>query len=223
MRRKLIVLGCITVLATAPSAWATTAPASWSQGFPTASAISPSLGNYQTAPEISTSTSKSRWYVCPDLQARASSGVATAVYEQTPVTPGLVRADARVYASPAQAKGAFDAITSNLDKCAGTSVEESEPGSGLKWQDSTTVGTVPSLTVNGTASLFIYVRQKPAKGSAATQAQLGSTYSVLSLSGDTILVSAATVNGKSNVTTAQRNAVTSFAGNFVQSWSTANA
>ena len=224
MRRTILTLTAVAALmaGSAAPAMAADAPASWSTGFPAASAIGPSLGTYSTPPMIDAQLTKQRWYVCADLQARPAKGLAMATYEQTPLTEGGVRADARVYTSAGAAKGAFTAITTRLKKCAGTGVEESEPGSSTKWQVTTTVGKVPSVSVNGVSSLFVYNREKPAKGSTATQAQLGSSYSVLTLSGDTILVSTATVSGASQLSAEQRGAVGSFASAFVDSWSKAN-
>ena len=196
--------------------------AAWRGGFPPASAIGASLGTYSQAPEVTAEMFKGRWYVCADLQARPTTGIATATYVTTPITQSGVRADARVYASRGAAKAAFTAITSRLSRCAGSGVEESEPGSGMKWVVTTSVGKVPAVPGDGKGSLFVYEREKPAKGSKATQQQLGSSFSVLTLVGDTILVSDATVSGAASLSKAQRDAVAAFAGAFVQSWSAAN-
>lgn len=194
----------------------------WKDGFPPASAIGASLGTYSDAPDITAEKVKSRWYVCADLQARPTVGLATGVYATTPPSPGGIRADARVYSSPGAAKAAFTAITTGLKKCVGSEVQESEPGSGVTWVVTTTVGKVPSVTVDGVSSLSVYHREKPAKGSKATQKQLGSNLSVLTLVGNTILVTDAAVAGKASLSKAQRDATASFAGDFADSWSKAN-
>ena len=224
MRRSIIatVAGLVLTVGLAAPAMAANDPTTWQTGFPPATAIGPTLGTYTEAPDVTAEKFKGRWYVCGDLQARPTAGIATANYVTTPITRSGVRADARVYSSPGAAKAAFTAIRSGLKKCVGSSVQESEPGSGVKWVVTTSVGSVPSVTVDGVSSLSVYNREKPAKGSKATQKQLGSNLSVLTLVGDTILVSDAAVEGKSSMSKAQRDAVGSFAGAFVDSWTKAN-
>lgn len=223
MRRLIAALGAAALaIGCATPALAADGPAAWRDGFPPATAIGASLGTYTQAPEVSAEKDKSRWYVCADLQARPTMGLATANYATTPLSQSGVRADARVYTSPGAAKAAFTAISSRLKQCVGSSVEESEPGSGMTWVVTTSVGRVPSVAGDGNGSLFVYERQKPARGSKATQAQLGSSFSVLTLVGDTILVSDATVAGVASLSKAQRSAVASFAGDFVTSWDAAN-
>lgn len=224
MRRILTTVVAVAALAVSLAAPAHAADdlSAWKAGFPSASAIGSSLGAYKDAPEVSAEKFKGRWYVCPDLRARATAGLATANYATTPPTQSGVRADARVYSSQGAAKAAFTAIRTGLKKCVGSAVNESEPGSGVKWVVTTSVGTVPSVAVDGVNSLFVYDREKPAKGSKATQAQLGSSFSVLTLVGDAILVSDATVVGAASLSKAQRDAVAAFAGDFVASWTKAN-
>ena len=224
MRRMLVALVSAAALGSAVAAPASAddGPAAWRNGFPPASAIGQSLGTYTEAPDVTAEKFKGRWYVCADLQARPTTGIATANYATTPLTPSGVRADARVYSSPGAAKAAFTAIRTGVKKCNGSSVEESEPGSGRKWVVTTSTGKVPSVTIDGSASIFVYNRQRPANGSPVKQTQLGSSFSVLTLVGDAILVSDATVAGASSLSKTQRDAVASFAKDFAGSWSTAN-
>lgn len=228
MRSRMVSVLAGTVLAVGLGVSASVLPASaadgpdaWRTGFPPASAIPASLGNYGTAPEVSAGKSKGRWFVCDDLQARPAIGVATAEYATTPVSQSGIRDDSRVYSSPASAKAAFKAIAAGLEACVGSVVKVSEPGSRMKWVVTTSVGDVPSVTVDGSSSLFVYEKVRPAKGSSMKQGQLSSSYSVLTLAGDTILVSDASVAGVASLTKAQREAVASWAADFVTSWSEA--
>lgn len=222
--RKIIVpaIGGLALALCLTSPAAIADESTWKNGFPPASDIGPSLGAYTTAPLVDISKSKSRWYVCANLRAKPSNALAMAQYSQTPASPGGLRADARVYSSPAAAKAAFTAIASSINDCSGTRLAESEPGSSRTWRVLTTAGTAPALTVAGTESLFVYERQTPAKGSTAKQADLGTNYSVLSLSGDSILVSTADVAGASRFSKTQKDAVVSFARDFAASWAAAN-
>jgi hypothetical protein len=195
----------------------------WRDGFPAASSINANLGNYKSDPDIEISNFTGRWYACSEVRANATTGIATANYQPTPLTPSLVQADARVYASTAKAKAAFDALASKLKKCAGSRVEVSEPGSSDKWRVSTSVGEVPSLTDGGVSSLFIYSRESLAKGSTLSKANLASSYEVITLSGTAILVATGDVAGVSKLTTAQRDSVVSFATDFVGTWTKANS
>lgn len=190
--------------------------------FPAASAISSTLGTYSDAPEVSAEKFTERWYVCADLQAKAATDLATAVYATSPASQSGVRADARIYASPKAAKSAFAKIKAGLNKCAGSGIEESEPGSSMKWVVTTSVGKVPSVQGDGSGSLFVYQQEKPAKGSSAKQNQLGTSYSVLTLVGKSILVSDADVTGAARMSKAQRAAVASFASDFAKTWSATN-
>lgn len=224
MRRALIVLASTVAvgLSIVGPARAADDLAAWREGFPPASAIGASLGSYGESPQVTAEKFKGRWFVCSELRARPTTGLATANYATTPPTESGVRADARVYATPGAAKAAFTSITTGLKKCVGSRTVESEPGSKMTWVVNTSVGTVPSVTGDAKASLFVYERQKPAKGSTATQAELGSSYSVLTLVDNAILVSDATVAGAAGLSKAQRAAVASFAGDFVDTWVKAN-
>lgn len=190
--------------------------------FPASSDISSTLGTYSEAPEVSAEKFTERWYVCADLQAKAATELATAVYATSPASQSGVRADARIYGSPKAAKTAFTKIKAGLDMCTGSGVEESEPGSSMKWVVTTSVGRVPSVQGDGGGSLFVYQQEKPAKGSSAKQNQLGTSYSVLTLVGNSILVSDANVIGAARMSTAQRAAVASFASDFAKTWSAGN-
>ena len=218
-----------TILAASALAFSIAGPASaadntgkWRNGFPAASAINASLGNYETAPDIEISDFKGRWYACADVRASPTTAVATAGYEPTPLNRSGVEAEARVYASAAKAKAAFDALSSNLQKCVGSRVEVSEPGSSAKWRASTSVGEVPAITEDGVPSLFVYLRETPVKGSSLKQAALGSSYEVITLSGAAVLVASADVAGVSKLSSAQRESVVSFAGDFIDTWAKAN-
>ena len=219
-----------TILAASALAFSIAGPASaadntgkWRNGFPAASAINASLGNYETAPDIEISDFKGRWYACADVRASPTTAVATAGYEPTPLDRSGVEAEARVYPSAAKAKAAFDALSSNLHKCVGSRVEVSEPGSSDKWRVSTSVGEVPAITEDGVPSLFVYLRETPVKGSSLKQAALGSSYEVITLSGAALLVASADVAGVSKLSSAQRDSVVSFAGDFIDTWAKANS
>lgn len=223
MRRALVAVlaGVALGVSLVGTAQAASGPDTWRNGFPPASAIPAILGNYSTAPEITAELAKSRWYVCANLQAKSTQGVATAVYATSPITQSGLRADARVYRSASAARTAFTAIKGGLSKCTGSRVQESEPGSGQKWVVTTSVGDVPSVAGDANGSVFVYEKAKPAKGSSMTQAEVVSSYSVLTLAGDTILVSDASVVGVSSLSTAQRDAVAAFTGEFTASWTKA--
>lgn len=197
-------------------------PGTWKKGFPPAADIGATLGNYSTAPTLDIGRFTQGWYVCPDVKARPAAYLATAQYSPTPLTPSIVQAQSRVYSSPAKAKAAFAGIRAQLSDCDGSRVEESEPGSGVTWRVTTTSGAVAGVTSEGRPLLFVYDRQTPTKGSKAKQASLGSEYIVLSLLGDTILVTTAVVSGASKVTAAQQRDVVSFAQDFLDTWGAAN-
>ena len=219
-----------TVLAASALALSVAGPASaandtsqWRDGFPAASAINANLGNYTTAPDIEISNFKGRWYACADVRANPTTALATADYEPTPLDRSGVNAEARVYASAAKAKAAFDALSSSLKKCAGSRVEASEPGSSAKWRISTSVGEVPAVAEGVVPSLFVYLRQTPVKGSSLKKAELASSYEVITLSGASLLVVTGDVAGVSKLSSAQRDSVVSFAGDFVGTWAKANS
>lgn len=219
-----------TVLAATLLAFLIAGPASaadntskWRDAFPAASAIDANLGNYKTAPDIEISKFTGRWYACSEVRVNATTAIATANYQPTPLTQSIVQADARVYASTAKAKAAFDALASKLKKCAGSRVEASEPGSSDKWRVSTSVGEVPSITGDGVPSLFVYSRESPAKGSTLGKANVASSYEVITLSGTALLVATGDVAGVTKLTTAQRDSVVSFASDFVETWTKANS
>ena len=218
-----------TMLATSALALSIAGPVSasdntskWRDGFPAASAINANLGNYMTAPDIEISDFKGRWYACAEVRANPTTALATASYEPTPLNRSGVEAEARVYASAAKAKAAFDALSSNLQKCVGSRVEVSAPGSSAKWRASTSVGQVPAITEGGVPSLFVYLREAPVKGSSLKQAELGSSYEVITLSGPALLVVSGDVEGVSKLSSAQRDSVVSFAGDFIDTWAKAN-
>ncbi|MFM8896145.1 MAG: hypothetical protein ACKOE2_12450, partial [Actinomycetales bacterium] len=144
-----LTIGVVVPVSTVP-AWAANGPDSWRNGFPPASQIDASLGAYGTAPEVTAEKFAGRWYVCDNLQARPTVGIATAVYATTPPTRSGVRDDARVYSSASSAKAAFKAIKARLKSCVGSVTKVGEPGSGQKWISTTSVGDVPSVTVTGT-------------------------------------------------------------------------
>jgi len=227
MRRITVIAIAAAVVAAALSSAAVT-PASavdttaWRDGFPPASAISPSLGKFTTPPDIEVSDFTGRWYACANLRARPGIGLAMGTYSLTPARPGGIRADARVYASVGAAKTAFTALRRGIAGCAGTGINESEPGSGRTWRNTTTSGTLPRVIGDGMPSLFVYTRQTPTKGSKATQKELASSYQVLMLSGNTILVSDAAVPGSSKLTADQQTAVAAFATEFATTWTKAN-
>lgn len=223
MRRLITaVLAAAFIISIAGPAQANDVLTTGKNGFPPASAISASLGTYTESPEITVKKFSDRWYVCADLQAKAQTYLATAVYSTTPPSPSGMRADARVYSSPKAAKVAFNKIKAGLKKCVGSQVVETEPGSSMKWVTTTSVGTVPTVIGDGDGSLFVYQREKPATGSSAKQDQLGSSYSVLTLVGDSILVSDAAIDGATRFSKAQRAAVASFANDFAKTWSAIN-
>ena len=195
----------------------------WRDGFPAASAIDANLGNYKRAPNIEISNFTGRWYACSQVRANATTAIATANYQPTPLTQSIVQADARVYASTAKAKAAFDVLASKLKKCAGSRVEVSEPGSRDKWRVSISVGEVPSVTDGGVPSLFVYSRESPAKGSTLSKANSASSYEIITLSGTALLLATGDVAGVSKLTTAQRDSVVSFASDFVGTWTKANS
>ena len=222
-RISAILAASLLALAIVGPASAADNSSKWRDGFPAASSINANLGNYKSDPDIEISNSTGRWDACSEVRANATTAIATANYQPTPLTPSLVQADARVYASTAKAKVAFDALASKLKKCAGSRVEVSEPGSSDKWRLSTSVGEVPTLIDGGVPSLFIYSRESQVKGSTLNKANLASSYEVITLSGTAILIATGDVAGSTKLTTAQRASVVSFATDFVGTWTKANS
>ena len=219
-----------TLLAASALAFSIAGPASaadntsqWRDGFPAASAINSNLGNYTTAPDIEIANFKGRWYACSEVRANPTTALATASYVPTPQNRSGVEAEARVYASAAKARAAFDSLASSLEKCTGSRIEVSEPGSSEKWRATTSVGEVPAITEGGVPSLFVYLRQVPVKGSTMKQAGLGSSYEVITLSGSALLVATGDVAGASKLSSAQRDSVVSFASDFAGTWAKANS
>ena len=68
----------------------------------------------------------------------------------------------------------------------------------------------------------MYLREAPVKGSSLKQAELGSSYEVITLSGPALLVVSGDVEGVSKLSSAQRDSVVSFAGDFIETWAKAN-
>lgn len=219
---SLIASAAMLVVLAAP-AHAADYPGSWKKGFPPASDIGASLGTYTTAPSVDIAKFSGKWFVCRDLKAKPQDYIASAQYSPTPLTQSLVEAQSRVYSSPAKAKSAFAGIRADLGKCDGSAVEETEPGSGVKWRETTTTGEVADLESDGQPTLFIYTRATPAKGSSAKQSGLVSKYILMTLSGDTILITTADIAGKSKVTATQQGDTVSFARDFLGTWDKANS
>lgn len=205
----------------APASAAEPNPA-WNRGFPSGSAIGSSLGAFEAKPMLDIAAFTERWYVCSDLKAKAGTDIAEATYTAKPLTPRSMTTTARVYASDAKAKAAFKAIVANLDKCSGSRIVVSEPGSSDKWRVVTSVGETPDTMIDGTASVFTYDQSTPAKGSTAKAKTSWAGYQLLSLEGDSILVTEASLPGVSKFTSSQMDAVAAFATDFAGTWAKAN-
>jgi hypothetical protein len=212
------VAGAAALLVVGVPAQAASPTAVTAKDFPPASAIGASLGHYTAKPTIDTAAHTGTWYVCSNVHSAHGAAYAHAQYQPTGNSPSVVEATARTYPSAAQAANDFDAIAKRLHTCAGTRVEASEAGSTAKWRAVTTVGSVPAVAVDGVPSLYVYTRTSPAKGSSLTTKQVGSTYEVITLSGDSILVTDAVVNPATSLSATQKNAVTSFASDVAGTW-----
>lgn len=211
----------VAVSAALPASAAENA-ASWSKGFPSGTKVGSSLGAFEAKPMLDIAPLTDRWYVCTDLKAKAGTDIAEATYSAKPLSPRSMTATARVYSSPAKAKAAFSAIADNIDSCAGSRIVASEPGSSDKWKIVTTAGTTSDPTIDGTASVYTYAQSTPAKGSSAKPKTSTAIYQLLSLEGDAILVTEATLDGVSKFTPAQKAAVAGFAEEFAGAWAKAD-
>lgn len=223
MKRSLIAivagLGIAAALASPATAYDTTAYGKYAAGFVSATDIPKSLGTFEANPSVSISPMSASWYLCDAAKIAAPTFAVDANFYPRKDGQTDVGFFAYVYSSNVKAEDAFRGLVKGSAKCVGTktTTDTTETGVSYTWTRAVTTGRVPLVTVTGVASVFLNSDTLSSNASDAG-VSTSDTYSVFTLTNDTILQTQVISPQNTTLSAKQKKAANQLAFNAEGAW-----